>query len=76
MITANPKGVSAQKVAQALQQLSIATRLTMPTIKTVRKYEELQSSVGVLLDAKKLLDKVEQELRVLKSQQEQRASGS
>lgn len=76
MIMANPKGVSAQKVLQALQQLSIAARLTMPTIKTVRKYEELQSSVGALLDAKKLLDKVEQELKVLKSQQEQRASGS
>jgi DNA methyltransferase 1-associated protein 1 len=76
MITANPKGVSAQKVAQALQQLSIASRLTMPTTKTVRKYEELQSSVGALLDAKKLLDKVEQELRVLKAQQEQRRSAS
>lgn len=76
MITTNPKGVSAQKVTQALQQLGIAPRLTMPTTKTIRKYEELQTSVGVLLDAKKLLDKVEQELRVLKAQQEQRMSVS
>lgn len=74
MVPANPKGVSVQKVTQALQQLGIAPRLTMPTIRTVRKYEELQTSVAALLDAKKLLDKVEQELRVLKAQQDQKAS--
>lgn len=70
MVATNVKGGTAQKVQQALAQLEIAQRLTMPTAKTVQKYEQLQSQVGVLLDTRKLLEKVEQELRILKAQQE------
>lgn len=70
MIATNVKGGTAQKVQQALAQLEIAQKLTMPTAKTIKKYEQLQSAVGMLLDTRKLLEKVEQELRVLKAQQE------
>lgn len=70
MVATNVKGGTAQKVQQALAQLEIAQKLTMPTAKTIKKYEQLQSAVGMLLDTRKLLEKVEQELRVLKAQQD------
>ncbi|TGZ84704.1 hypothetical protein EX30DRAFT_337192 [Ascodesmis nigricans] len=70
MIAPSVKGASAQKMATAYTQLDIAPRLTMPTIKTVKRFEELQTSVGALLDAKKVLEKLEQEARVLKAQLE------
>ena len=73
MVSSNVKGATATKVMQALTQLGISAKLTMPTARTVSKYEQLQSAVGVLLDSKKLLDKMDQEARVLKAQQEMRA---
>jgi len=72
MVSAAVKGGTAQKISVALTQLGIANKLTMPTVRTVQRYEQLQSSVGVLLDTKKLLEKLEQEIRVLKAQQEAR----
>lgn len=72
MVSTNVKGATATKVMQALTQLGIAPKLTIPTARTVAKYEQLQSAVGVLLDSKKLLDKMDQEARVLKAQQEMR----
>lgn len=71
MAAGNVKGATAAKVANALAQMGIGN-LTMPTAKTVQKYEQLQSSVGGLLDIKKLVDKLEQEARVLKTQLELR----
>ncbi|KAI5857123.1 hypothetical protein BZA05DRAFT_387321 [Tricharina praecox] len=71
MVASNVKGATATKVANALAQMGIGN-LTMPTAKTVQKYEQLQSSVGVLLDTRKLVDKMEQEARVLKAQLELR----
>lgn len=70
MVATNIKGGTAQKVQLALAQLEIAQKLTMPTAKTIKKYEQLQSAVGILLDTRKLLEKVDQELRILKAQQE------
>ncbi|KAA8893724.1 hypothetical protein FN846DRAFT_977628 [Sphaerosporella brunnea] len=70
MVASNVKGATAAKVATALTQLGIAPRLTMPTASAVQRYEQLQNAVGVLLDSKKLLDKLEQEARVLKAQLE------
>ena len=69
MVSSNVKGATATKVANALAQMGIGN-LTMPTAKTVQKYEQLQSSIGVLLDTRKLVDKMEQEARVLKAQLE------
>ncbi|KAF8248279.1 hypothetical protein K440DRAFT_548459 [Wilcoxina mikolae CBS 423.85] len=68
LISSNVKGATAAKVATALAQLGIAQKLTMPTARTVQKYEQLQSAVGVLLDSKKLLEKMEHEARILKAQ--------
>jgi DNA methyltransferase 1-associated protein 1 len=68
MVSSTVKGATATKVATALTQLGIAPRLTMPTASAVQRYEQLQNAVGVMLDSKKLLDKMEQEARVLKAQ--------
>lgn len=68
MVATNVKGGTAQKVQLALAQLEIAQKLAIPTAKTIKKYEQLQSAVGILLDSRKLLEKVDQELRVLKAQ--------
>lgn len=72
MVSATVKGASAQKVQQTFTQLGIASRLNMPTANTVKRYEELQSQIGVLLDARKMLDRIENEARVLRSQLEQK----
>ncbi|CAZ79242.1 unnamed protein product [Tuber melanosporum] len=68
MVTATVKGGTAQKVQAALAQLDISPRLAMPTTRTVQKFEQLQTSVGVLLDARKANDKIDNEQRVLKAQ--------
>lgn len=70
MVPTNPRGVTQQKSAQALAQLGISNKLTMPTARTLAKYEQLQAALANLLDTKKLLDKLEQEARVLKAQSE------
>lgn len=68
MVAVTVKGGTAQKVQAALAQLEISPRLAMPTARTVRKFEQLQASVGVLLDARKANDKIDNEQRVLRAQ--------
>lgn len=54
----------ATKIAAVLTELGLATRLTMPTAKTCAKFEQLHRSIELLLDAKKHLDRLEQEHRI------------
>jgi DNA methyltransferase 1-associated protein 1 len=70
------KGATAMKVSQALTQLGIAPRLTLPTAKTVAKYDQLQATVGTLLDSRKVLEKLEQEVRVTRAQLELKQQGA
>ncbi|KAG5520014.1 hypothetical protein PMAC_001090 [Pneumocystis sp. 'macacae'] len=58
------KPTIATKIATILTELGLATRLTMPTTRTCAKFEQLQRSIEILLDAKKHLDRLEQEHRV------------
>lgn len=53
------KPTIATKVAAALQELGLAPVLTMPTERTVRKFDQLQSKIGILLEAKRVCDKME-----------------
>ena len=76
LISSNVKGATATKVSSALTQLGIAQKLTMPTARTVQKYEQLQSAVGVLLDSKKLLEKMEHEAKVLRAQLDLKEQGA
>ncbi|KTW26747.1 hypothetical protein T552_02751 [Pneumocystis carinii B80] len=58
------KSTVAAKISTILTELGLATRLTMPTEKTCAKFEQLQRSIELLLDAKKHLDRLEQERRI------------
>ena len=53
------KPTVAAKVATALQELGLSNVLTMPTERTVRKFDQLQSKIGILLEAKRVCDKME-----------------
>ncbi len=52
------KQTIAAKVQAAMAELHVSTSLTMPTEKTVKKYDALQQAIGILLEAKKVLDKL------------------
>lgn len=64
------KGGSAQKVQAALVELGVPPKLTMATEKTCKKMEGLNQVVSQLLDARRLLEKLEAELRVEKARVE------
>ncbi|KAL4878526.1 hypothetical protein BJY04DRAFT_195565 [Aspergillus karnatakaensis] len=64
--------VQTQKLAAALAELEIPLRLVMPTERVVKDFEKLIHSVNLLLDARKVSEKVESEIRVLESAKEER----
>lgn len=62
-----PKPTAAAKVAQALGELGIShTRLVMPTRDNCAQLESLLEATAALVEIKKVVDKVEQDIRVLK----------
>ncbi|KAJ7129487.1 hypothetical protein C8R44DRAFT_79357 [Mycena epipterygia] len=63
-----PKAAIAPKVTQALAELGIShTRLVMPTQGNVALLEGVLDAAASLVDTKKVLDKVEFDIQVLKS---------
>ncbi|KAF8458897.1 hypothetical protein BGX38DRAFT_1150485 [Terfezia claveryi] len=58
------KGASQPKVQAALNELGVPVKLVMSTEKTCKRMEGLNSVVGMVLDARRLLEKLEGELRV------------
>ncbi|KAL4921259.1 hypothetical protein BDW62DRAFT_142469 [Aspergillus aurantiobrunneus] len=64
--------IQTQKLASALAELEVPLRLVMPTERVVKDFEKLIHSVNLLLDARKVADKVESEIRVLESAKEER----
>ncbi|PCH40988.1 hypothetical protein WOLCODRAFT_137117 [Wolfiporia cocos MD-104 SS10] len=62
-----PKVASTAKVAQALGELGISsTRLVMPTRENCAQLESLLETASALVETKKVVDKVEHDIRVLK----------
>ncbi|KAL9585630.1 MAG: hypothetical protein Q9212_001413 [Teloschistes hypoglaucus] len=59
-----------QKISAALTELSIPARIYMPTAKTTNEYERLIQKINVLLDVRKVSEKVENEVRVIQVQRE------
>jgi DNA methyltransferase 1-associated protein 1 len=55
--------IQTQKIHQALAQLDIPELLSLPTTKVVQAYETLIQKINLLLDAKKVLTKEENELQ-------------
>lgn len=62
------KQVVQQKMNQILAELDIPARPVMPTGKVCAKFDSLQHSISVLLEAKKQADKLETEIRILRMQ--------
>lgn len=56
------------KISQVLAELNISPRPVMPTAKVTAKFDSLQQSISVLLEAKKQADKLETEIRILRAQ--------
>lgn len=53
-----------QRIVNTLLELDIPSRLNMPTRPVVEEMEKLLNSIGVLLDLRKVSDKVEGELKI------------
>ncbi|KAG9317493.1 hypothetical protein JVU11DRAFT_1696 [Chiua virens] len=63
-----PKATIAPKVTQALTELGIThSRLVMPTRENCARLESLIDATTALIETKKVMDKVDQEIRVLKA---------
>ncbi|KAL4927156.1 SANT/Myb-like DNA-binding domain-containing protein [Aspergillus undulatus] len=64
--------VQTQKLASALAELEVPLRLVMPTERVVKDFEKLIHSVNNLLEARKIAEKVESEIRTLEAMREDR----
>lgn len=62
--------VQATKISAALTELKIPPRLVMPTAKVVNTYERLIQSIHVLLEIRKVSEKLESEIKVLQAHRE------
>lgn len=61
-----PKSAAAPKIAQIMGELGVShTRLVMPTRDNCAQLESLLEAAGALVETKKQVDRIEQELRVL-----------
>ncbi|TFY67633.1 hypothetical protein EVJ58_g1478 [Rhodofomes roseus] len=71
-----PKAPSAARVAQVLGELGIShTRLVMPTRENCAQLENLLETASALVETKKVVDKVEQDIRIMKARLGQQESG-
>jgi DNA methyltransferase 1-associated protein 1 len=71
-LTQAKSNVQTQKLASALAELEIPLRLFMPTERVCKDFEKLIQSVNLLLDARKVAEKVESEIRVLEAARAER----
>lgn len=62
-VTTHRPNVQAKATA-ILTELGLPARPTMPTAKVCAKFESLQHSIGLLLEAKKQIDKLETEISI------------
>ncbi|PKY02165.1 DNA methyltransferase 1-associated protein DMAP1 [Aspergillus campestris IBT 28561] len=71
-LTQAKSNVQTQKLAGALAELEVPLRLVMPTERVCKGFEKLIHSVNLLLDARKVAEKVESEIRVLEASRDAR----
>ena len=64
-------GVQTSRIGAALTELRVAPRLFMPTAKVVGEYENLIEKIKILLEVRKLSEKLDAEIKVWKQQKEQ-----
>ncbi len=61
-----------QRITNTLAELDIPSRLNMPTKAVVEEMEKLLSSIGILLDMRKMNDKVEAEIKLERAKKAER----
>jgi len=61
-----------KKLDDALRELQIPHKAVMPTMKVCNEYERLIQNLNILLDVRKVSEKVENEIKVLRAQKEYR----
>ncbi|KAH8697181.1 DNA methyltransferase 1-associated protein DMAP1 [Talaromyces proteolyticus] len=71
-LTQAKSNIQTQKLAAALTELDIPPRLLMPTEKVCKEFEKLIHQVNSLLDARKVAEKIESEIRVLEAAKDER----
>lgn len=71
-LTQAKSNVQTQKLASALAELEVPPRLVMPTERVCKEFEKLIQGVNTLLEARKVAEKVESEIRVLEASKEER----
>ncbi|QKX56273.1 uncharacterized protein TRUGW13939_03374 [Talaromyces rugulosus] len=71
-LTQAKSNIQTQKLGAALTELDIPLRLLMPTEKVCKEFEKLIHQVNSLLDARKVSEKVEGEIRVLEAARDER----
>ncbi|TVY40603.1 SWR1-complex protein [Lachnellula occidentalis] len=64
--------VQQTKIANVLVELDIPNRLIMPTVEVGEAYESLLQSINTLLDARKMADKLDGEIKLARQQKEER----
>ncbi|TVY54506.1 SWR1-complex protein, partial [Lachnellula suecica] len=60
--------IQQHKITNVLTELEIPQRLIMPTVEVGEAYESLLQSINVLLDARKLADKLDGEIKFARAQ--------
>jgi len=60
----------AQKVSIALSELGLSTQLIMPTKNNIEKLDEVQGMLSSMVEVKKGVDRIQQELRTWKKKKE------
>lgn len=65
-----PKQAVLSKVQAALAELKISTHLIMPTRANVERLDALQAALAQVVDLKKAVDRIEQEIRVVRKRKE------
>ena len=70
------KPTIAQKVSNVFKELGISEKLAMPTAAVCEKMEKLQAAIQLMLDAKKNVDRVDQELRIATTRKEGTGHGT
>ncbi|KAL8820725.1 MAG: hypothetical protein Q9223_001113 [Gallowayella weberi] len=58
------------KINAALTELGIPARIYMPTMKTTNEYERLIQNINILLDVRKISEKVDTEIKIIQAQRE------
>jgi hypothetical protein len=70
------KPTIAQKVSNVFKEIGLSEKLAMPTALVCEKMEKLQGAIQLMLDAKKNVDRVDQELRIATARKEGSGHGT